>query len=217
MAKPIVVLFEGRESSFDHLKVERERLYGRRVRIPLDASGKPCERAAITDDGALVLRSGSISQGYFDAAGDWVPVGQLSGFDARGAAVPFVPSTLGVAQALEPIEPFVALELEIGSVHMLTPLSLDASLERALDAGVIFKFRFNYGSDYHAETAVLVRNDEGLFCLVGVPLKPSWSEPGQVPIIEEADFDGDLDFEMLLRKATHAPTHPRHQRAGQRR
>jgi hypothetical protein len=199
MAKPIVVLFEGRSSSFDHQKVERERLYGRKVRVPLDASGQPCERAAVSDDGSLLLRSGMVAQGYFDASGDWVPFGQLVGLDASGAPLTFVPSTLGVPQLLEPVPPHVLLELDVASVHLLRPVGIDPALDRALSARTLFRFPFNYGADYHAETAILLLNDEGYFCLVGVPLLPAWSEPGHVPALEEGEGEPgpELDFEML--------------------
>jgi len=51
MVKPIVVSLNGVESSFDHAKVERKRLYGERRRVPLDARGEPCTKSAFTTDG----------------------------------------------------------------------------------------------------------------------------------------------------------------------
>ena len=54
MAKPIVVRFEGAESRFDFAKLERKKLYGSRRRMPLDAAGEPCKRAALTDDVSLI-------------------------------------------------------------------------------------------------------------------------------------------------------------------
>jgi len=40
MAKPIVVSHMGAESSFQLSKLERQKLYGTRSRIPVDASGE---------------------------------------------------------------------------------------------------------------------------------------------------------------------------------
>jgi hypothetical protein len=197
MAKPIVVSFEGAESSFEHVKIERARIYGKKVRLPLDADGYSCERAQLTDDGSLLLRPGMVGQGYFDAGGEWVPTGDLLGLDERDEPLVFVPSTLGVPQALEPVEPWALLEAQIQNVHLLEPASLDPGLDRALGAGQIFRFRFNYGSDYHAETAFLARNAEGTFCLVGVPLLLAWSGLEAVPTFDEANDEGDLDFEMF--------------------
>lgn len=197
MAKPIVVQFQGAPSSFEHHKIDRSKLYGRKVRLPLDPDGQPCERALLTDDGSLVLRPGMIGQGYFDASGEWIPSGDLLGLDERGEPMRFVPSTLGVPQTLEALDPWQALELQISSVHLLHPDGLDQALDDALTRGVIFRFPFNYGSDYHAETALLLRNDEGTFCLVGVPLLPEWAEPNNIPVFDEPSDLGDLDFEMF--------------------
>ncbi len=197
MAKPIAVLFKGASSSFEHHKIDRARLYGRKIRLPLDPEGQPCERALLSDDGALVLRPGMIGQGYFDASGEWIPSGNLLGLDARGEPINFVPSTLGVPQAAQAIEPHQALELQVNSVHLLSPDSIDPALDEALNRGIIFRFPFNYGSDFHAETALLLRNDEGTFCLVGVPLLPAWAEPDSIPVFDEPSDLGDLDFEMF--------------------
>lgn len=197
MAKPIVVQYQGAQSSFEHHKIDRSKLYGRKVRMPLDPDGQPCERALLTDDGSLILRPGMLGQGYFDASGQWIPVGELQGLDNAGEPMRFVPSTLGVAQPIEAISPQDALEIQVGSVHLLEPDALDPALEQALSRGEIFKFPFNYGSDYHAETALLLRNDEGYFCLVGVPLLPAWVEPDSIPTFEEPTDLGDLDFEMF--------------------
>lgn len=197
MAKPIVVQFRGKTSSFEHRKIDRGKIYGKKIRLPLDPDGYPCERAQLSEDGALVLRSGMVSQGYFDPAGEWIPTGDLLGLDPQGEPVRLVPSTLGVPQDATPIEPWEALEFQVNSVHLLAPDALDPELDDALLRGTILRFPFNYGADFHAETALLVRNDEGTFCLVGVPLLPSWAEPNDVPVYDEPSDLGDLDFEMF--------------------
>ena len=197
MAKPIVVRYQGGVSSFEHHKIDRSRIYGRKVRMPIDPEGQPCERALLSEDGALMLRAGMVAQGYFDGAGEWIPSGDLLGLDAQGEPLRFVPSTLGSPQEAEAIEPWEALEFQVNSVHLLQPEALDDALDGALARGAILRFPFNYGSDYHAETALLVRNDEGTFCLVGVPLLPAWAEPNDVPVYDEPSDLGDLDFEMF--------------------
>lgn len=196
MGKPIVVSYEGVESSFDHLKVDRGKLYGRRVRVALDREGRRCERALLSDDGTAILRQGMIAQGYFDDDGDRVAIGKLQGRSRDGAPLPLVPSTLGVAQPLERVDPVVLLDLEAASVHALSPQTIAPSLVDALERGEVFKFAFNYGSDYHAETAVLVKNEHGYFCVVGTPLLHEWSELDVVPV-ERVEITSDLDFEMF--------------------
>ena len=41
MAKPIVISYKGKESSFDHGKLDRAKLYGKKKRIALDSTEDP--------------------------------------------------------------------------------------------------------------------------------------------------------------------------------
>ena len=41
MAKPIVISYKGKESSFDHGKLGRAKLYGKKKRIALDSTEDP--------------------------------------------------------------------------------------------------------------------------------------------------------------------------------
>ena len=198
MAKPIVVSFTGSESSFDLAKVERAKLYGARKRVPLDANGQPCVRSSLTLDGLYLLQSGMTAQGYFDESGRWLQKSQLVGIGDDGEILDLKPSTLGVAQTLESIEPGTVLNHSIDAVYLLDPITLDPGLQTSLDAGRVFRFGFNYGADYHLETAFLLKNDEGYFCLVGVPFQVEWSEAGKVSINETQDeVEEELDFDMF--------------------
>ncbi len=199
MAKPIVISVDGIESGFDHTKLDRARLYGARKRIPLDQGGAPCVKAALTVDGLYLLQSGMTAQGYFDEDGRWLQKSQLVGLDADGNPLELKPSTLGVATTAESIDPSVMLRYTINSVYVLTPTTLDDALAKKLEGGEVFQFGFNYGSDYREETAFLVKNADGFFCLVGVAMTPAWCEPGQVAIVEPLDDDSadELDFEMF--------------------
>lgn len=202
MAKPIVLTYQGKESSFAHTKLDRTKLYGKRQRVPLDQTGERCERAELTRDGSLVIRSKMTAQGYFDEQDCWVPNARLVGLDAEGQVVEKVGSTLGVAQALEgPVDPAQVLELGLRSVYQLDPDAVEAELSDALDRGEIFRFRFNYRADYNAETAFLLANDNGVFALIGNPTQSEWCEFEAVAPVafDEADDeeDDDLDFEMF--------------------
>lgn len=200
MAKPIVLSFEGVESSFVHAKLDRARLYGARRRVPLDQEGLACVKAALTTDGQYLLQSGMTAQGYFDEEGRWLQRSQLVGLGPDGNTLELQPSTLGVAQVAEVVDPSILLRYTTDSVYTLEPSSIDSALASRLDAGDVLRFGFNYGADYHQETAFLVKNSEGFFCLVGTPILPTWCEPGQVTLVEaseEAAGDDDLDFEMF--------------------
>lgn len=200
MAKSIVVSFAGTVSSFGLDKLDRAKLYGRRERRPLDPEGRRCERAELTRDGALLVRSGMTAQGYFDDAGTWIPNRDLVGLDRDGAPLPQQPSTLGVAQALEgPVPPEAVLDLAVRTVYVLDPEQLDPALAEALRGGAAFRFAFNYRADYQAETAVLVANETGYFALVGRPIAPAWAslELVAAPSFDGTDDDDELDFEMF--------------------
>ena len=200
MAKPIVVILGGAESSFALAKLDRSKLYPTRKRVPLDASGAPCTRAAMTADGAHVLRSGMSAQGYFTTSGRWVPKEELLGVNPDGSLAELKPSTLGVAQALEgPLPPQDLLDMEVAGVYVLEPESVAESLAASLQRGEIYRFPFNYSASYNCEIAFLVANDEGTFVLVGNLTRPQWVEEATVFVANEsAEEDADeLDFEMM--------------------
>ena len=201
MAKPIVVTLGGVESRFDHEKLDRSKLYGRRQRQVLDPNGKRCERAELTRDGTLLIRSGMTAQGYFDEAGTWIPNGKLVGLDADGNPVKQVPSTLGDPQKLVgPVKADELLDLSVRAVYVLAAEQLDPKLEAELKAGKVYKFTFNYRPDYESETAFLVGNASGYFALVGTPAETTWCELATVATVEATDDAGDddeLDFEMF--------------------
>ena len=198
MAKPIVVSLDGIESSFDHAKLERKRLYGERRRVPLDAAGDTCVKSSLTTDGLYLLQSGMTAQGYFDEEGRWLQKSQLVGIAPDGQSLEIKPSTLGVVQALESVSPGTVLEHRIETVYALDATALDAALLARLDAGDVFRFAFNYSTDYCQGVSFLLKNTESIFCLIGVPVAVSWSEPGKVAAIaEDAESSDDLDFEMF--------------------
>ena len=56
MAKPISISFHGKISNFDHVKLERSKLYGRRKRVTYDQQGEECSRISLAEDGTLLLK-----------------------------------------------------------------------------------------------------------------------------------------------------------------
>ncbi len=202
MARQIVVSLDGAVSTFDIAKLDRSKLYGRRRRVPLDPEGEKCKRAALTDDGSLMVKSGMTSQGYFTPDEYWVPNKELVGLDAEGALVEKEPSTLGDEQELEgPVDPSDLLDLRLQSVYMLDAEDIIDDLEMSLLEGDIYKFKFNYRADFQAESAFLVANGEGeIFALIGRMTEPAWKDAEEmIAIVEETDeeVDDDLDFEMF--------------------
>lgn len=202
MAREIVVSRDGKVSTFAMSKVDRSKLYGKRRRLHLGPDGEVCTRAALTEDGSMLVQSGMTAQGYFTDGGTWVPNKELVGLDDEGKPVEKVDSTLGKEQALEgPVDPQEVLDLNLQSVYALDPKEIEDALKDQLIGGDTFRFVFNYRADYQAETAFLVANPEGeIFALIGRPAEPAWRDAEEmIPTFEESDDDddGDLDFEMF--------------------
>lgn len=199
MAKPVVVRHCDATSSFRLTKLERRKLYGSRRRIPVDSHGEPCTRAALTDDGAVLITAGMTAQGWFDPDGRQVDSNDISAQDSTGAPVPQVPSTLGVPMDLEGPRPATdLLDLAVTSVYCLEPESIDDQLAASLKAGELWRFPFNYRADFRSETGFLVMNDLGYFLLVGVPVEHRYLAPNAPPPPDDdEEADDDLDFEML--------------------
>lgn len=144
MAKPIVVGLNGEASSFQLSKLERQTLYGARRRIPVDERGEPCTRAALTDDGAVLLTSGMTAQGWFRPDGAQVESASIAARASDGTPLELIASTLGEEQSLEgPVPPAEVLDLAVSSVYRLEPESIADGLASSLAAGEVWRFRFN--------------------------------------------------------------------------
>ena len=200
MAKPISISFQGKISNFEHVKLERSKLYGRRKRVTYDPKGGECSRISLSEDGTLLIRPGMTAQGYFNGNNKWIPNKELVGLDDSDKPLELVPSTLGEPQEVsEACKHQELLDIKPTTVYMLDATVLDGALETQLDEGSIFSFPFNYRADYRAEKAFLLKNSEGYFCVVGVPTVSEWCEqekPAVEKHEEEEDSD-DLDFDMF--------------------
>ncbi len=200
MAKPIILTHNETASNFQLEKLERSKLYGSKRRIPVDVDGKPCVRAALTDDGEVLILSGMAAQGWFDDLGRQVEASEMEAQTPDGIALELVPSTLGVSQPLEgPVSPMEVLDLAVSSVYQLTAETIADELAASLTSGEVWRFRFNYRSDFLAETAYLLANDAGIFALIGQPTTAPHLQLNALPPVEAADVEDteDVDFEML--------------------
>lgn len=205
MARTLQLSFRGNVSAFAFSKVDRAKLYGRRIRQQLDPDGRAARRGALTRDGSLVVQQGMTAQGYFDEEERWWPVGDLVGLDAEGNALEKIPSTLGRPVDLEgPLPAAGLLDLKVKAVYALDPdeeLGLQDDLRSELDQGSLFRFPFSYRGGYSLDDAWLVANDSGVYALVGESTELVWSEL-QTPVDEadvddDDDLDDELDFEMF--------------------
>ena len=202
MAKPIVLSFGGKTSSLAFKKLDRSKLYGKRRRIALDKAGETCARAELTQDGSLLIRSGMTAQGYFDESNQQVSTRDLVGLDEAGEPVESIKTTLGVEVEAKVAEPSELLDMALKSVYLAEPEEVDPELQAALDEGSILRFNFSYRGGYvNHDAAFLVKNDAGLFVLVGGMSEAPWCElevpAGPDLADEDDDDDDDLDFEMF--------------------
>ena len=199
MAKGRVLSLDGHVSSFQLEKIERARSYGVRRRLAVDDMGRTCSRAALTDDGQVLLRAGMTAQGWFDTDGRQIEQKAIGAEDADGRPLDLVPSTLGVEQSLVgPVDAREVLDVSLTAVYRVTPDELDEALARSLADGQFWRFAFNYRPDYRSETGYLVQNADGIFALVGTPAPARYLEPqAPPPPVDDDDDEGDLDFEMM--------------------
>lgn len=201
MARNLVFTFKSADSTFRFSKLERARLYGARKRIVMDREGEPCQRAELTDDGAIVLQQGMMAQGYFDDEGTWFPNNQLVGLEPDGSPAPVFPSTIGVPQPLQgPVPAESVLDARIQSVYMLDPEEMSDALAASLADGDIYQFPYSYRTDHRSQIGFLLSNDDGVFALIGDWAAPAWCEL-EAPIgdfdSDDDALDDDLDFEMF--------------------
>jgi hypothetical protein len=204
MGRGIVVGFNGESSEFELAKVERDKLYGRKVRLVVDEQGRVCKPALLTRDGSAVAPPGCVAHLYVDERFEAIERDELKAVDEKGNPVELVKSTLGVEQVLTgPVDPSRVLDCQVVSTYTLTPTKLGDALKAGLDGGGIYETRFNYRDDYSAETCFLLKNEAGYFALVANPLEYEFlgreilaQAPAAAPDDDEGAED-ELDFSMM--------------------
>jgi hypothetical protein len=199
LAKPVMAAFADAVISFDASRVDRNKIYGARKRAAFDGADRPCTRASLSLDGALLFTSGMLGQAYFTREGRVVARSEMVGLDAEGNPVATTPSTLGVAQALEgPVDPAELLDVDFDAVYLLLPEDAQSALVGRLTAGEIFRLPFNYAASLQAGTAYVLSNDQGIFALVGRPATVNWVEEESVFVADTSEEDvDDLDFDNM--------------------
>jgi hypothetical protein len=200
MAKTINISYNSEPSVFTYKPIDRGVIYGKRKRVPLDEKGNECVKAALLDDGSLLIRSGMTAQGYFTSSGSWVPNSELEAVNPDGSKPELFPATIGESVVAKQIDPGEALLMRFASTYSLEPEELSPALKSDLDKGLVVTFPFNVRADYHVETGILVGNENGYFALIGDPVSYEFCDLAtQAPTAEldPAISEDDLDFEMF--------------------
>jgi hypothetical protein len=200
MARAIVVRWDGGESTFGFTKVEREKLYGKKERIVVDESGKECQAAWLTPDGAVLVPTGGTAHVWMDERWEAKDGADRLAVDEANQPLVAIPSTLGVPQDVVEVDAQRVLDHVTVNLYELSLDTVSPGLEAALRAGKIFELPFNYRDGHDQEAMFLLSNDEGFFALVGRPTK--FERVARDTVIDDVadgpdELEGDLDFAML--------------------
>lgn len=201
MAKNIVVRWGGEESTFPFTKVERDKLYGSKERVIVDEQGRTCSSAWLTADGSALVLSGGTAHVHVDDAWTAYEQEERRAVDLEGRALETKASTLGVAQDLVEASVDRFLDCTTNVVYQLDTETIGPALLAALSAGKIFEAPFLYRDGLTADAVFLVKNDEGVFALVGRATGFDFVRREALPEPETAEredeLDADLDFSMM--------------------
>lgn len=191
---------DGEASTFDFEKIDRDKLYGRKERVVVDEQGLTCSPAMLTSDGAALVPSGGAAYLYVDPRMDTYERSDLVAVGADGQRLPLCPSTLGSEQPLRPSSAQGVLDHVTLGIYQLKPNQLGEKLAAALAAGVIFETRFNYRDDYMDSPAFVLKNESGVFLLVGAPIDFTFVARDNATAAEpegEETLGDELDFSMM--------------------
>jgi len=203
LARTIVVNWNGKVSEFGLTRVDRKKLYGRKMKIVVDENEDRTKTAYLTRDGTALLPSGTIGSLYVNDTYDVTSRADLVAVDLEDNPIEKIDSTLGMEQELiGPIDPKRVLDHTAKAVYQLDADALNDDLKKAMEDGDIFETRFNYRAGFEDAPAFLFQNKEGFFAIIGKSAEFAFLEKEKPPEIEEDDDvdpfdDDDLDFGMF--------------------
>lgn len=203
MARAIVLQLDGEESAFGFLKIEREKLYGRKQRVVVDENGRACQAAWLTADGSALVPNGGTAHVWADERWDAVEQDARVAVDETGTALQTHPSTLGVPQVATLVDARRVLDHVVTNTYQLTPESIGPTLEAALAGGAIVEIPFRYRDGYDEDAMFVLKNEEGVFALIARPTGFTYLERTQLPLAldggaaEADELSDDLDFSMM--------------------
>lgn len=199
MARGIVLRLGNEESTFGFVKVEREKLYGKKERIVVDELGRTCSPAWLTSDGTALVPLGGTAHVWIDEAWRAHDTSGRKAVDADGKPLVMILSTLGIAADASEVSPARVLEHVTHTVYELVPETVSDAVREALAKGSIFEIPFVYREGHEADRCFVLANGEGTFALIGKPSGFAMLERAQPTpdAVEDDSLEGDLDFSML--------------------
>ena len=197
MAREIILNLGNEQSIFEFDKIDRKDLYGYKKRFYFDQNNDVCKKGLLDLENGSLLKSGYLSSCYVNDEKNLINKDELSAENINDEKIETKPSTLGTAQQLNDASAKDVLNTKIQSVYFLSPKEIGKELEKNISEGKIFHFSFNYFKDFHLEDAYLIKNEFGIFALIGDHTEASWSESKKIMITEINEVEDDLDFEMM--------------------
>jgi len=201
MAREICIELNGKSTKFGFSKISREKMYGSKKTVVVDANNNPCVRGIIPIDGDVIIPKGGTSTIYVNDNFEMFSRKDLEMYDSAGEKMEQIPGTLNVEQKAEIVDQQRLLDHAITSVYSLEPSEIDDATQKELDDGNILETIFNYYAGYNISNLFIMKTAEGIFGLVGEPTNFEYCshDAGEVVVEEdeeEAGFD-DMDFGML--------------------
>lgn len=199
MARALVLKLGDEESRFTILKVDREKLYGKKERVIVDEENRPCAPAWLTADGSALVPVGGTAHVWMDERWTSFETNERVAVDAEGEALLEGPSTLDVAQDAEVVGAERLLDHVTSTLYQLDVEVLGEAAASALDQGAVLECTFSYRGGHDPDRIFVVKNDVGVFALVGRPTGFGMLRRDVLPELDQGDdeLEGDLDFSMI--------------------
>jgi hypothetical protein len=187
------------ESVFEFARHPRDKLYGSKKRVEVDADGHDCTRGLLSEDGSLLIPPGGAAQLYVDADWNVVDRSMLRQRLPDGSYLEKRPSTVGALVELQLVDAARLLDCVTTAVYRLDEKALADSLRERLGAGAIFEAEFAYTEGFDRHRLFLLQNGAGVWALVGRETGFEWVERATPPPEDDGDelFEDELDFGML--------------------
>ena len=166
MARELILNLNKNKSTFGISKIDRKKLYGFKKRLFLDEKGKECSKANLEEETGIVFVSSDISNSYLDHKGNFVEKKELEAINDEGKKVKKEESTLGKEVDLISASIEEALNLTVNTVYHLEPKDFDKDLKSKLDKGEIFRFPFNYYSDFKLADGIILKGEKDYFAFI---------------------------------------------------
>lgn len=199
VARALVLKLGDEESRFSITKLDREKLYGKKERVIVDEENRPCVPAWLTADGSALVPVGGTAHVWMDERWTAFETNERQAVDAEGAPLVEGPSTLDVAQEAEVVGPERLLDHVTATIYQLDVESLGEAAASALDQGAVLECAFSYRGGHDPDRAFVVKNDGGVFALVGRASGFGMLRREVLPELDDGDdeLEGDLDFSMI--------------------